>query len=218
MTVIRPNPYGAASRVQILNDVTAIPLLPVYAASVQWTFTPYGELVISASVDALLSNCELLGGVQHPLVVANDDVDVVLFASNELTVTAHAYSNGDGPFRLTTTDTLPTGLLADTDYWIETVDENTVKLHTSLAAVFDESTEVEFSDVGAGAHTIAGNSPMELEWVSQGFFVEGAGTLSITTAKSRKYRFTHSTETRLYAIAGDMSGTISAHVLPVKSA
>lgn len=89
------------------------------------------------------------------LTLVDDDVDAVLFASNELTVTAHAYVSGDGPVQLTTTGTLPTGLALLTGYWIIVIDANTIQ----LAASFKDSKDavlvpVTFSDDPAGTHTI----------------------------------------------------------------
>ncbi len=93
------------------------------------------------------------------LSVADQNFTTVDTATDRITVTGHPYVTGDGPFRLTTTGTLPGGLATTTDYWIVVVDANTI----SLAATFPNSvaaspTLVDITDAGSGTHTIAGTS------------------------------------------------------------
>ncbi len=87
--------------------------------------------------------------------IADDDVDTVDFANDELDVAAHAYTTGDGPMQLVTSDTLPTGLELATDYWIVVIDAGTIQLADTFAkAIAAVPTPVTFSDVGVGTHTI----------------------------------------------------------------
>ena len=53
------------------------------------------------------------------------DID---FANDEFDIPNHGYSDQMGPFRLTTSLTLPTGTQANTDYYIVVVDANTFSL------------------------------------------------------------------------------------------
>lgn len=88
-----------------------------------------------------------------PVTLADDDVDTVDFANNELDLTTHAYLHGDGPVRLTTTDTLPAGLSTGTDYWIIYVGAGSISLAASLSDALSR-TAVAFTDGGTGTHTI----------------------------------------------------------------
>lgn len=55
---------------------------------------------------------------------------VVAAVTNGLTITAHALKYAAGPFIVTSTGTLPTGVTAGRHYWIVPVDANTVALTT----------------------------------------------------------------------------------------
>lgn len=76
-------------------------------------------------------------------------------ASPDITITAHGFGEGDGPFRLSTDTTLPAGL-SDTDrYWASVVDANTVNLYTGPRKFMAfQAPAVVPTDAGAGVHTI----------------------------------------------------------------
>jgi len=96
------------------------------------------------------------------LVVADDVVEAVNVDDDELTLTAHGLVTGDGPFQLTTDDTLPTGLALATDYWIVRVDANTVQLAASLDdAMAVPRVVVDIADVGVGEHTLSDTATTE---------------------------------------------------------
>jgi hypothetical protein len=88
------------------------------------------------------------------LALDDDDVESVDAGDDELTLTAHEYETGDGPVRLTTTGTLPAGLSLATDYWIEVVDANTIRLATSFPDAMNGA-PVDVTDGGSGTHTIS---------------------------------------------------------------
>src|SRR5262245_19452256 len=69
---------------------------------------------------------------ETPLIVDDDDIEVVDIDIDALTLTAHGLQTGDGPIQFTTTDTLPAGLLETTDYWIVRRDDDQIKLASSL--------------------------------------------------------------------------------------
>jgi len=75
--------------------------------------------------------------------------------SDIATATGHSYVTGDGPFHLTTSDTLPAGLALATDYFIIGIDANTFKFATSFVNA-QSGTAVDVTDTGTGTHTIAG--------------------------------------------------------------
>lgn len=75
------------------------------------------------------------------------DVNV---GNEQITVTSHGYATGQGPIRLSTTGTLPTGLALSTDYFIIRVDSNTIQLTlTQLGPAVDIT-----AAAGGGTHTI----------------------------------------------------------------
>jgi hypothetical protein len=62
-------------------------------------------------------------------------------------------ANTSGPFRLTTTDTLPAGLSTGTDYYIIRLSSTSVKLATTQANA-EAGTAVDITDTGTGTHSI----------------------------------------------------------------
>ncbi|MEE9367029.1 MAG: hypothetical protein V3W44_10105 [Dehalococcoidales bacterium] len=70
--------------------------------------------------------------------------------SDNMTASSHGISDGEGPYLLTTTDTLPTGLELATFYWVSFVDTNTLALRINSAsgAIVEATTE------GSGVHTL----------------------------------------------------------------
>lgn len=70
------------------------------------------------------------------------------------TINAHGFQTGDGPFRLTTTTTLPAGLSLATDYWVIVISANTFYFASSFANAL-AGTRVDVTDAGTGTHTLA---------------------------------------------------------------
>lgn len=87
-----------------------------------------------------------------PLVYADDTFTAAI--TGIVTNAAHGLLTGDGPFQLTSSGTLPTGLALATDYWIIKIDANTHYFASSLANAF-AGTFVTISGTGSGTHTIA---------------------------------------------------------------
>ena len=77
---------------------------------------------------------------------ANATTDVV-------TSTAHGLTDFDGPFRLTTTTTLPGGLSTATDYWIGNTTTDTFQIATSRANAV-AGTFINITSTGTGTHTM----------------------------------------------------------------
>lgn len=101
-----------------------------------------------------------------------DDTDVTT-GTDEITMTAHGYVNGDGPLRLTDGGGLPAGLLINTDYWVIVVDANTIKLAASPgnanrikqtglgSATQPDPIPVDITTAGAAVtHTLGGTTGM----------------------------------------------------------
>lgn len=71
--------------------------------------------------------------------------------------------------RFTTTTTLPTGLVAGTDYWLIRVSATTARVATSFANAI-AGTAIAFTDAGTGTHT------MTLRWPR---YTDGAGVQAL---------------------------------------
>lgn len=76
---------------------------------------------------------------------------ITIAAPGVVTLTSHGLSTGDSVY-LTTTGALPTGLTANTRYWVTKIDANTFKLATSLANAL-VSTNITTSGSQSGTHT-----------------------------------------------------------------
>jgi len=91
-----------------------------------------------------------------PITFDDITIESVDHATDTLTASAHGRSTGDGPVRLTTTGTLPTGLVLATDYWIIRSTADTWKLAASFQlAMAAAPTAVAFSSAGSGIHTLS---------------------------------------------------------------
>ncbi len=87
-------------------------------------------------------------------------------ASNRVTWTGHGKAAASGPYALTTTGALPTGLQTGILYWIkDVVDANTVTLTTKRGGPVSA-----FTGTGTGTHSIAraSNLAAMFEWIRQG--------------------------------------------------
>ncbi|MHA2067441.1 MAG: hypothetical protein ACXABY_24000, partial [Candidatus Thorarchaeota archaeon] len=108
-------------------------------------------------------------------------------ANNDVQVASgvHTFVTGDGPFRLTTTNTLPSGLSTGTDYWAVFQPDNApdFNLATSKANALDNSV-VNISDTGTGTHTIAwGSNGDYMPW--DGIFDELIREMIVMHAKAK---------------------------------
>lgn len=86
-------------------------------------------------------------------LVFNDATYTANAGTDELTITAHGLSTGDGPFQTTNSGgALPTGLAAATNYWVVVTSANAFKVATSLANAL-AGTTIDITGAGTGTHT-----------------------------------------------------------------
>lgn len=78
---------------------------------------------------------------------------------------AHTFVTGDGRFQVSTTTTLPAGLSASTDYWLEFISPTTFYLCTTKSNAIGSS-NIDITDVGTGTHTITHTEymPFDGKW------------------------------------------------------
>lgn len=112
------------------------------AGGVTYELTAKGDGVTSTDISITLPAADI---VVASASIAN--------ASDTWTSTAHGMTTGDGPYRLATSDTLPTGLAVDTDYWIIAPTADTFKLASSYANAI-ALTAVNITSDGVGNQTI----------------------------------------------------------------
>lgn len=74
--------------------------------------------------------------------------------TDTISVPKHGLATGYGPLQLSNPGTLPTGLAADTNYWIISTGTNTLKLAASKADAL-AGTAVDITAIGAGTNTAA---------------------------------------------------------------
>jgi hypothetical protein len=83
--------------------------------------------------------------------------------TTQFTVATHPYTNGDGPHKIrTSAGDQPSGLSVSTDYWIYSVDVNTIQFHTTKADALAGTSPVDGVDSGTGTHTILSAVQMTL--------------------------------------------------------
>lgn len=76
-------------------------------------------------------------------------------ATDLLTIPSHFLDTGAGPFRLSTTGTLPAPLLATVDYWVIAFDDDNVELALTLGDALT-GTAIDITTTGTGFHTMTG--------------------------------------------------------------
>ena len=121
-----------------------------------------GETAVGFLIDREYPGSTVSGVNGKFQIEEDDDYDFFNFSdtftadagTDELTIaSAHPYKTGDCA-RMVTTDTLPSPLAANTDYYIIYADTNKVKLATTLANA-NAGTNIDITTTGSGTHTIA---------------------------------------------------------------
>jgi len=210
----------------IAAGAAALLFPPILAAAVPTGWTNRGivgefDLNLWCTTDSAMTAVELFGAIPRDILLADDDVDTVDFANNELDLAAHIYETGDGPVRLTTTGTLPTGLALLTDYFVIKTNSGTIQLAATLAQAY-AADPVTFSDDPAGTHTISDvvSSTKRMYWHSYGLLGEASSGIVTLTKEGRAYsqRAKHNPRVTLYAvIAGGTVAAVDVEFSPVVS-
>lgn len=73
--------------------------------------------------------------------------------NDQITIAAHGMPTGYGPIQLQADTTIPTGLAERKNYWVISIDANTIKLASSLANAL-AGTPIDITNVGAGTNQI----------------------------------------------------------------
>jgi hypothetical protein len=78
-------------------------------------------------------------------------------SDNELDIAGHSFTHLDGPVRLSTTGSLPDGLLTGTDYWVIVRDSESIALATTRNSAI-ANVAANITSQGIGTHTITPSS------------------------------------------------------------
>lgn len=113
---------------------------------------PTGWLLCDGSAVSRTTYASLFTALNNSLGV----VTITIAAPGVVTLTAHGLATGDSLY-LTTTGALPTGLTANTRYWVVKVNADTFSLATSLANAL-AGTKITTSGTQSGVHTAVQNS------------------------------------------------------------
>jgi len=226
-------PHIGSGELILVAGATSLPTPPVEVAGSgeRWNSGKAApsefDFEIWASASVGLIDALLVGGVQVPTEIASDDVDAVLFTTDEFTVTGHGLQTGHGPIQFSTTDTLPAGIEAGSDYWAIRVDDDTLQLSLSIQQAV-EGDAVSFTDAGAGTHTLEGssdnkwlkgsNNSYELRWLEYGYLgLAHDGIINLTASHGYATRIHHRPRTVLYGVQATLSAAtpLSISLYPV---
>lgn len=214
-----------------LNALTAAPTPPAYNSGNGYGVVPADwraggvdrfYIEIHSTGSNAVTAAKLVGAVPETLVtLANDDIDSVSGA--DITVTGHAYVHGDGPVRLTTSGTLPTGLSLLTNYWLYVKDANTIQFCDSLERAL-KGLGISVSG-GSGTHTIAkvalpaaGDTILDaptkrLKWLSTGLLGEATdGAVTLTSAMGWQGMAQHNGAVVAYSLVASFGTAVATTV------
>ncbi len=153
MTTWRRNEATAALRRCVLN-VAALADGAWAPATTDLT----GKVFLRAGGASFVAAAGTLTPLRRPLVQADDTFTAA--TTDVVTLATADPATGSGPFRLTTTTTLPAGLALATDYWWIRTGAKTGKFAASLADAL-ASTAIDITDAGTGTHTISDTASTE---------------------------------------------------------
>lgn len=187
-------------------------------------FVSYPQFEIDIDCDAAetLTSPALYAVRLAPVTLADDDFTA---SGATLTATSHAFLTGDGPVRLTTTNTLPAGLSTNTDYYIEKTGANTFELYTSREDAIAAGGGIVTTDGGTGTHTLVDvqgsankdNDTRRCRHTFVGDLNEG-NTITLAAQTSYMERINHSPLDLYYvllATSGTGAQTTTVTVTPV---
>ncbi len=172
---------------------------------------PEFDLHAWAAAAVTLTNVELFAGVLHTDVVADTTFTA---AANVVTAAAHGRFTGDGPFYVSSTITLPTGLSGLTPYWIIRLSANTFSFASSLANAL-AGTVVVISAAGSGTHTYFDSADTQsIRWESMGLL---ESSLVMSFRKGYQVRCIADTQAVAYAVGYTNAGAVavSFNAVPV---
>lgn len=215
-------PNAGLGDVELISATTA-PFPPIRFAAVPASWSNGGVVpefdldLRCAGASGALTNVKVYDAKPTALVVA-DKTFTATHGTDTFTAAAHGLNSGDGPFRVSSSTTLPAGLSATVDYWIIYVDANSFKLAESRALA-GAGTAVAITDNGTGTHTLADTADTKrMVWHSLGI-AEATFALA-SAAEAATFPCSHSPRSVAYAVVwtGTASNAITATMSAVEDA
>lgn len=157
--------------------LTANSILTIAELVATWNLgNPSNALTISAGIDTQVPTADiaLIGGLDA--IASNMDIEDFSFSK-----VAHGMVGGT-KVQISTSDTLPDGLVAVTDYYVVKLNANKI----ALAASYEDAVAgvaIEFADLGVGNQTITMVSLAGASWLLQ-FSVDCQTWIDVGTANS----------------------------------
>jgi hypothetical protein len=214
--------YSAAAPVTAHSAAATLPFPPVRAAGIGFwnrnnAVVPELDVIITGDGSVSVTNGELISASLTTLVIADDTVDTVDTTDNEFDIASHAYLNGDGPVRVTSSGTMPGGLDSSTDYYIILVSSGAIALATTRDNAL-AGTKIDLTSAGSGTITIADTADTKrLVWTGHGMLGYAAdGAFAVTATKGIRFRAENSPDVVAYAMVGTLSAsTVTVAIVPV---
>lgn len=200
---ITSHPFTQDDRVQLTNSGGDLPTGLGSSIDYFVQYVDADNFTLSRSYGGADVNITVAAGggthtITKSLVVAAHTTSITA-GSNPIDTTTYVITSADhglndnDKVRVTTSDTLPTGLAVDTDYYVEKIDIDTF----TLAATLDGPT-MTITDQGVGTHTLSNNCCLDFNDVMQGVDIdhyESAGQQAVlqfhdgTNWSTGAYRF-----------------------------
>lgn len=136
-----------------------------------------------------------------------------------LTAALHGNYTGDGPFRLTTSGTLPGGEALATDYWFIRLGANTFQWAASRSDALD-GIPVLPTSAGTGVQTLHDTADTErLYWHSHGLLgPAGDGVIDLDAQTAYLFRDRHNPRAIMYALRATFGAAVAVSALMFPSA
>lgn len=132
----------------------------------------YVDLTSAMANFGLMPDYLAYGDVFHTPAEQTFPFSAVNTSSDRISITSHGFYTGL-KVRFITTDTLPSPLVAGTDYYIIAEAVNTIKVATTSDNAF-AGTAIDFTTQGAGTNTVTPQESRLVQWIDAPDF----GTLS----------------------------------------
>jgi hypothetical protein len=219
--------YGTGiSGVTVLNaQATAVASVfpPLLGADVaHWNQAegsiPKFDLEFGSDATTAITGAELHGGIPGANAISSDDFTAA--TTDICTATTHGLQTGDGPVTVSSDDTLPAGLVAETSYWITRLDANTFKLALSRADAL-AGVAVDITDTGTGTHSLVGPDAQRFDWHSYGLLGDASdGVINLTATKWKDQgEIRHRPRVEAYAVVHTSdTGNVTVEAYPVLEA
>lgn len=162
------NEFGGMRLPSGQHTVSEGTVLPKFIGAVANLATPTLLLRPSSDYKWLYVNCENRDNAAISAVWAFRNGDYVPrtaaaatnvdITDDEFDITAHGYETGDGPYKMTTTTTLPEPFATSpqTIFWVRRVTANAISFHPTYVDAINGTNKINLTTVGVGTHTVGG--------------------------------------------------------------